>query len=199
MDKAVIREANEVKEFSREYIQHIKDCINEISIENLTKAVKIIHDAYLKNKKVFIMGNGGSAATASHFACDLLMGTKVLNKPRFRVISLNDNTPLVTAISNDCGYDNVFKEQLISLVEEGDVVILITASGNSENVLQAHDYAKSQGAVTIGLIGFGGGKLMNLVDEHITLSSKNFGIVETAHSFLAHLIASYFKRKLENA
>lgn len=199
MGKSVMHAENDVEKVSRVYIDQFKKCINEIPMENLTRAVKIIYEAYLKNKKVFIMGNGGSAATASHFACDLLMGTKVHNKPRFRVISLNDNTPLVTAISNDYGYDKVFKEQLISLVEEGDVVILITASGNSENVLQAHDYAKAQGAVTIGLIGFGGGKLKSLVDEHITLSSKNFGIVETAHSFLAHLIAFYFKRKLENA
>jgi D-sedoheptulose 7-phosphate isomerase len=105
------------------------------------------------------MGNGGSASTASHFACDLGKGTIIEGKPRFRVISLNDNISLITALSNDCGYEEVFREQLMNLVNTGDIVIGITGSGNSPNVLKAMEYARSRGAVTIGFIGFDGGKL----------------------------------------
>lgn len=191
-----------VKQHITEYFTKIKKILDNIPAEKIEKVSQILLEAYKKDKQVFIMGNGGSAATASHFACDLGKGTTqghvFRNKKRFKVISLNDNTPLVTALSNDCGYDNVFTEQLINLVNKGDVVIALSASGNSKNVLNAVKYAKEKGAITIAFTGFGGGKLMNLADESLIADSNDFGPVEDSHLILEHLICDYLRKRLEN-
>jgi len=187
-----------IKQFTNGYFAELKRTLDEIPIEKVERVVQLIYEAYCNNKYVFIMGNGGSASTASHFACDLGKGTICEGKPRFRVMSLNDNIPLITALSNDFGYDRVFVEQLMNLVNPGDLVISITGSGNSPNVLKAIEYAKKQGAKTIGLIGFGGGKVQEVVDEHITVSNTNYGQVEDIHLVLSHAISQYFKDMIEN-
>jgi D-sedoheptulose 7-phosphate isomerase len=187
-----------IKQFTDGYFTELKKTLEEIPMDKVERIVQMIYEAYFNNKYVFIMGNGGSASTASHFACDLGKGTICEGKPRFRVMSLNDNMPLITALSNDFGYDRVFVEQLMNLVNPGDLVISITGSGNSPNVLKAVEYAKKQGAKTIGLIGFGGGKLQTMVDEHITVSNGNYGQVEDIHLILSHAISQYFKDMIEN-
>ena len=187
-----------IKQFTNGYFTELKKTLDEIPMERVDKIVQMIYKAYRDNKYVFIMGNGGSASTASHFACDLGKGTICEGKPRFRVMSLNDNMPLITALSNDFGYERVFIEQLMNLVNRGDLVISITGSGNSPNILKAVEYAKKQGAKTIGLIGFGGGKLQEIVDEHITVSNTNYGQVEDIHLILAHALSQYFKEMIEN-
>jgi D-sedoheptulose 7-phosphate isomerase len=186
-----------LKVFKNGYFEELKETLEEISLEKVQKVVEIIYEAYREGKQVFIMGNGGSAATASHFACDLSKGTIVEGKERFKVISLNDNMSLITALSNDFGYERVFIEQLMNLISEKDVVIGITASGNSENILQAVDYARTKGAITLGFIGFGGGKLKEMVDEHITVSSMSYEQVENIHLILSHAIAKYFRERFE--
>ena len=186
-----------LKVFTDGYFEELKKTLDEISLEKVEKVVEIIYEAYREGKQVFIMGNGGSAATASHFACDLSKGTIVEGKDRFKVISLNDNMSLITALSNDFGYDRVFIEQLMNLISEKDVVIGITASGNSENILQAVDYARTKGAITLGFIGFGGGKLKEMVNEHITVSSVSYEQVENIHLVLSHAIAKYFRERFE--
>ena len=187
-----------IKQFTNGYFTELKKTLDEIPMERVDKIVQMIYKAYRANKYVFIMGNGGSASTASHFACDLGKGTICEGKPRFRVMSLNDNMPLITALSNDFGYERVFIEQLMNLVSPDDLVISITGSGNSPNILKAVEYAKKQGAKTIGLIGFGGGKLQEIVDEHITVSNTNYGQVEDIHLILAHALSQYFKEMIEN-
>jgi D-sedoheptulose 7-phosphate isomerase len=187
-----------IKQFTDGYFSDLKQTIDEIPMDKFHKIVEMIHGAYQNNKYVFIMGNGGSASTASHFACDLGKGTICEGKPRFRVVSLNDNIPLITALSNDFGYDRVFIEQLMNLVSPGDLVISITGSGNSPNILMAIEYAKRKGAKTIGLIGFGGGKLKEIVDEHIIVANSNYGQVEDIHLILSHAISQYFKEIIEN-
>jgi len=187
-----------IKQFTNGYFTELKKTLDEIPMERVDKIVQMIYKAYRNNKYVFIMGNGGSASTASHFACDLGKGTICEGKPRFRVVSLNDNMPLITALSNDFGYERVFIEQLMNLVSPDDLVISITGSGNSPNILKAVEYAKKQGAKTIGLIGFGGGKLQEIVDEHITVSNTNYGQVEDIHLILAHALSQYFKEMIEN-
>lgn len=184
--------------FAEGYIGELKGCLDSLPIRDVAQVIRVIYEAYVKGKQVFIMGNGGSAATASHFACDLGKGTIVEGKRRFRVLSLNDNMALVTALSNDLGYESVFKEQLVNLVSEGDVVIAISGSGNSENVVQAIKYANSRGAVTVGLLGFGGGRLKELVKYSVILDSRSYGIAESVHQFLEHLITEYFRARLEN-
>lgn len=197
-NKAALPVGARAAEFAGRYVSEVKDCFDSLPMEDVVRVIDVIYDAYLAGKQVFIMGNGGSASTASHFACDLGKGTIVEGKRRFRVLSLNDNMALVTALSNDMGYESVFREQLVNLVSEGDVVIAISGSGQSENVVQALTYANSRGAITIGLFGFGGGATKSLVKHHITLASKSYGIVESVHQFLEHLITEYFRLRLEN-
>ena len=187
-----------IRQFTNGYFFELKRTIDEIPITKVKKIVQMIYQAYRNNKYVFIMGNGGSASTASHFACDLGKGTICEGKPRFRVVSLNDNMPLITALSNDFGYERVFIEQLINLVNPGDLVISITGSGNSQNIIQAVEYALKRGAKTIGLIGFGGGALKRIVDEYIVISNENYGQVEDIHLILCHAISQYFKEIIEN-
>ncbi len=146
------------------------------------------------------MGNGGSASLASHFACDLSKGTLQNvhddNEKRFRVISLTDNIALMTAYSNDLGYEHVFSQQLKNLVNEGDVVIGISASGNSKNVINAISLAKKSKAVSIGLLGFDGGKLKEIVDLKLWVNKDNYGIVEDVHSSLQHMICFAVKERV---
>lgn len=191
-----------VREHIIGYFNKIKNILDDLPIDKIEKISEIILNAYRNDKQVFIMGNGGSAATASHFACDLGKGTTqgpiFRDKKRFKVISLNDNTSLVTALSNDCGYDSVFMEQLVNLVNKGDVVIALTASGNSQNILNAVKYAKEKGAITIAFTGFEGGKIKDIVDEHLITNSKEYGPVEDSHLILEHLICDYLRTRLKN-
>jgi len=168
------------------YFQGLKEAIGQVPLDRVERVVGHIYRAYREGKQVFILGNGGSASTASHFCCDLGKGAVVDGKPRLRVMSLNDNMALLSAYANDCGYESIFVEQMKNLVQEGDVVICITASGNSPNVVRAIEFANSAGTTTIGLLGFGGGKAKELVTEHVTIDNRNYGQVEDVHMFLAH-------------
>jgi len=183
---------------TQSYIEGLRQCLKEISEQDVEEVANIIFEAYKKGKQIFIMGNGGSATTASHFARDLKIGTAVNNKPRLRATSLTDNVALITALANDIDYDSIFYEQLVGQLNEGDVVIGISASGNSPNVLKAIEFARNNGAVTIGFIGFGGGKLKQLVHKCVVLSSREYGQVEDVHLSLAHIISYMIKEKLTN-
>ena len=181
-----------------DYLKGLRTCLDELSQQDMEGIADVIYNACKKGKQVFIMGNGGSATTAGHFARDLQIGTAIEGQPRVRVTSLTDNIACVTSLANDIDYDSIFKEQLIGQVGEGDVVIGISASGNSPNVLRGIEYARSQRAVTIGLIGFGGGKLKEMTDKHIVLSSKDYGQVEDVHLTLDHIISYLVKDRLAN-
>lgn len=176
------------------YIAGLSSCLEELSQKEIVEIADIIFNAWEKGKCVFIMGNGGSATTASHFARDLQIGAAAAGKQRVKTISLTDNIALVTALANDIDYGSIFEEQLVGQLEKEDVVIGISASGNSPNVLKAIEYAGQNGAVTIGLIGFGGGKLKGLVHKSIILSSQDYGQVEDIHLVLGHMI-SYLVRE----
>jgi D-sedoheptulose 7-phosphate isomerase len=184
-----------LREFTDSYFQGLNTCYAEVSREKLERIVDILLDAYRHGRKFFILGNGGSATTATHMACDFGKGTVLPGKPRLRVVSLSDNMALITAWANDASYEVVFKEQLANLLEPGDVVLGISASGNSPNVLRAMEYAKQHGAVTLGFVGFGGGKLKDLVDVDITVSSRNYGQVEDLHLTLNHIVSQYLKER----
>ena len=134
---------------------------------DIARTIDILTQARTEGKRIFVMGNGGSAAMASHFACDLGKGTVQEGKTRFKVLSLNDNIPLLTAYANDFGYETVFAEPLASLAEPGDVAMAISSSGNSPNVLRAMDVARERGLTTIGITGFKGGKLKEKVDVRV--------------------------------
>ena len=184
----------------QDYTKGLTQCLEELSRQSLSieGVADIVFDAHKKGKQIFIMGNGGSAATASHFARDLKIGAAVEGKSRLRATSLTDNMALITALANDVDYSSIFEQQLIGQLDEGDVVIGISASGDSSNVLKAIEFAEKNGAVTIGFIGFGGGKLKELVHKSIVLSSKDYGQVEDIHLSLAHIVSYLVKERIIN-
>jgi D-sedoheptulose 7-phosphate isomerase len=143
-----------------------------------------------------VIGNGGSASTASHMAADLAKNTIGPNMRRFRIHSLNDNISLVTALANDIGYDHVFSEQLENSVRAGDVLIVISGSGNSKNVLNAMRYARRQSAQVVALLGFDGGVAIELADLTVLVQSHDYGIVEDMHLVVNHILVEYFSKLL---
>jgi D-sedoheptulose 7-phosphate isomerase len=172
----------------RRYFDTVQALLDHIPFQAVDAVVDVLLQAADGEKTVYIFGNGGSAATASHFGCDLAKRTSVSGHPRFRVVSLTDNNALMTALSNDIGYDQVFAEQLLPLVRRGDVVIGISGSGNSANVLNAITVANEAGAITVGLCGFDGGKLKGLVDHPLHIDCHDMAMVEDVHLMLEHAI-----------
>ncbi len=183
---------------TEEYIQELQATLDNLPIELIDEAISILHRARINNHQVFIMGNGGSASTASHFVCDLAKNTKKQGWPHFRVIGLTDNNALFSALANDEGYENVFAQQLASFIQPGDVVIAISASGNSQNVLKAVELARDVYATTIGLTGFDGGKLGPMVDLHIHVASKCIEHVEDIHLMLEHIMTKALREKIQS-
>ena len=182
-------------EDTRSYIANLKNTLDEISHEVIERVVAVLHEARLNNQEVFIMGNGGSASTASHFVCDLGKNTRVKGVPNFRVMGLTDNMALFSALANDEGYEHVFAQQLASYVRPGDVVITISASGNSPNVVNAVQLANSASAKTIGFTGFDSGRLGSLVEINLHVPSHRIEHVEDVHLVLEHLVCKALREK----
>jgi D-sedoheptulose 7-phosphate isomerase len=179
-----------------EYCARLAQALNQIPRECVVALGETLFRAYRDGKQVFILGNGGSSSTASHMAADLAKNTIAPNMKRFRIFSLNDNAAIMTALANDLGYDNVFLEQLTNLVQAGDVLIAVSASGNSANVLKAMRYARSRSAEVVGLLGFDGGAAAALSDIPVIVPSEHYGVVEDAHLILNHILVDYFRERL---
>jgi D-sedoheptulose 7-phosphate isomerase len=182
-----------------EYVAAIKQSLDELPWPAVSQLTDLLFQAWLAQATVYTMGNGGSAATAMHMAADLNKNTAVPGQPRVRAISLVENMALITALSNDLGYENVFHEQLLTLAGEGDVVIAISASGNSENVLKGVRTAQSLGATTVGITGYDGGKLAPLVDLPIVVPNHNIEQIEDLHMILEHSVTSGVRSLLQAA
>lgn len=180
-------------ELIKSYIETLTETVNQLPVGRIAQVVEILQAARLSRRKIFIMGNGGSASTASHFVCDLAKNTRHPGLPHFRVIGLTDNMAIFSAYANDEGYENVFATQLANLVEAGDIVIAISASGNSANVLKAVEEARNHAAVTIGFTGFDGGRLGSLVDVQVHVNSHIIEHVEDIHLALEHMIVKTLK------
>lgn len=176
------------------YLNLLQSLLAEISVEQIDSVLEVFERAYRDDRTIFICGNGGSASTASHWVCDFSKGTVAPNGKRMRMICLGDNLPMLTAYANDVNYESVFAEPVRTFVRSQDVVVLLTASGNSPNMLEAAKAAREVGAVTVGLIGFGGGKLAQLVDHQITVSCREYGPVEDLHLILDHIISLYMRK-----
>ncbi len=175
------------------YISVLQDTMGKLPVDAIARVVETLQSARLDGRKVFIVGNGGSASTATHFVCDLAKNTRHEGLPHFRVIGLTDNMAIFSAYANDEGYENVFAAQLANLVEADDVVIAISASGNSANVVKAIKEAKARNAVTVGFTGFTGGKLGALVDIQVHVKSDMIEHVEDIHLMLEHMIVKTIK------
>ncbi len=167
--------------------------LRDISQAHLQDILSLLEETYRNGHRIFIMGNGGSAATASHFALDLAKNTIMLGAPRLKAISLTDHVPLITAWSNDTAYEHIFEEQLANMIEPGDLVIGISTSGNSPNVINALYLAKKSCAATVGLLGAEGGLIKNIVDSYVLAPGQNIEQEEDAHMILTHIITRHMR------
>jgi D-sedoheptulose 7-phosphate isomerase len=170
----------------RSYFELLSKSIQSMPFDDVERVTQILVRAYEQRRTVFVFGNGGSAALASHFACDLGKGTVNGSPKRFRVMALTDNVPLMTAWANDSKYEDIFAEQLANFAVPGDIAFAISGSGNSPNVLNALRVAKQAGATTVGLAGFEGGKMLELCDACIVVPCDNMQIIEDLHLCVAH-------------
>lgn len=177
----------------KNYISILQQTIDQLPQSLIADVVYILQRARMQGNQVFIMGNGGSASTASHFVCDLAKNTRYEGLPHFRAIGLADNMEIFSAYANDEGYENVFSQQLINLIRSDDIVIAISASGNSPNVVKAVEEAQKYNATTIGFTGFDGGRLAKLVNINIHVKSNVIEHVEDIHLMLEHMIVRTIK------
>jgi len=188
-------------EFAKDYIQELKQVLDRLPLNVVDDVIRAIEEARDGQRQIFVIGNGGSAATASHMMNDLCKGTLGHKGdapgPRLRVIALTDNVSLMTAWANDVDYSRVFSEPLKNLAQRGDVLVAISASGNSPNIIAAVEAAKQIGVKVIGLAGFGGGKLSKMADVSFVVPSDGYGPVEDAHMILDHIITGYLYEKLQ--
>ena len=176
-----------MNDFCYKYIVKIKDILDAFPHEQFEYMIEAFLKAYKNGNHIFTMGNGGSASTASHWACDINKSVCAGCEKRFKVICFNDSIPALLAYANDLSYEDVFVEQLKNFFVEGDVVIGISGSGNSLNVIKAIDYAKAHGGNTVGLCGYSGGKLCHIVDIPILVTANDMQKVEDIHMIVVHM------------
>jgi D-sedoheptulose 7-phosphate isomerase len=193
----LFEESSSLVEYARGYLDYLSKLLGQLDLEAIQQVEDAFEHARIRGQTIFLLGNGGSAATASHFAEDLWFGTHVDGKYAYRVVCLADNVPTITALANDMGYENVFVEQLRALFRPGDVLVAISASGNSANVLRAVEYANDHNGKTVGLTGFDGGRLKEICDIclHVPTGVGEYGPVEDIHLIANHLLTTYLARK----
>jgi D-sedoheptulose 7-phosphate isomerase len=189
--------------FAGGYLDGLKKVIDRVDTRQMAALIEDLQRAYDADQQVFILGNGGSASTASHMACDL--AKTVLGKlpdktmKRFRVMSMTDNVSLITALGNDLGFEHIFTEQLQLFARRGDLLIVITGSGNSPNLVRAVELAREMGLRTAGFLGFDGGKVMPLLDTPVLVPDFSYGYVEDLHMIFDHLVTAWFCRQFHAA
>ena len=169
-----------------EYFKKLTNTINKVSVKDINILMNILEQARVEGRMIFIMGNGGSAATASHFVCDFNKGVSLNQDKKYKFICLSDNTPSVMAYANDISYDDIFLHQLTNYYTEGDVVIGISGSGNSVNVVKAIEYANENNGVSVGLTGYDGGKLGAIAGHHVNIPINDMQIAEDLHMVIDH-------------
>ena len=184
----------EVKVFVKDYLTRLKKLLDDVDSGVIANIISALEKTLENKSRIYIIGNGGSSATASHMVNDLGAGLRRRNIKNFDVISLGDNSPVVTAIANDIGYENIFYMQMLGLLSADDIVIAISCSGNSPNIVKAVDYAKELGCKIIGVTGFEGGHLKKVSDInfHVDAPAGEYGLVEDVHMILDHIIYSYY-------
>jgi D-sedoheptulose 7-phosphate isomerase len=186
-------------DIARDYVAQVRELLAELDLAAVAAAATVLLEAYDGGRTVFICGNGGSASTASHMAADLGKNTVAAGRPRLRVLSLNDNMAWLSALANDLGYENVFVEQIENLLQPGDVLIAISASGNSPNVVRAAEFAKAHGGRVLALVGFQGGRLLEMAHHTVHLKCDAYGPVEDAHLILNHIFTEALRQRIQSA
>jgi D-sedoheptulose 7-phosphate isomerase len=190
-----------MEQFAKRYFSYLSELLDRLNTAEIAAISREIEDAHSRNNAIYIIGNGGSAATASHMANDIAMDVlkkSGIERP-FRAFALTDNVPLMTAIANDDGYHNVFVNQLRICYQQGDILIAISASGNSPNVIEAAKWVKARKGRVMGFVGFDGGELKKLCDlsVHVNTPRGEYGPVEDIHLILDHLIANWLQYKMK--
>lgn len=181
-----------MKTFLNDYITKQKQTLDTIPLDQVSQIVNIFHQALQNDRQIFVFGNGGSAANASHFVTDLGKGSSDKTWRRFRCMSINDNTAWITALGNDYAYDDIFMRQLANFGRKGDVVFMMSVSGNSPNLVKATTWAKENGLLVIALVGAKKGRLAELADVPVVVNDTHYGRVEDAHMGVCHMIAYAF-------
>jgi D-sedoheptulose 7-phosphate isomerase len=181
-----------VRDWISEYIQQQKATLDSIPVEAVSDVINTFRDALKNDRQIFIFGNGGSASNASHFITDLGKGASDKLATRFRCLSLNDNISWITALGNDYSYDDVFARQLQNFARPGDIVMTLSVSGNSPNLVKAIDWAVNNGMYTIALVGAKRGRLAQLAQKVLVINSEHYGRVEDAHMGICHMICYAF-------
>lgn len=185
----------DAKGFARWYRERTVEQWNALDLDALARVAAVVEEAQAKGRFVWVCGNGGSAASAAHVGCDFGKTASRPGATPLKCLSLSDNTAFMTAIGNDLSFDETFSRQLENVAAAGDVVILITGSGNSKNLLKAAELARSRGAKVVGLLGFDGGALKDLCDAHLLIPSDQYGVIEDMHMAVAHILTFYLKQK----
>jgi D-sedoheptulose 7-phosphate isomerase len=178
--------------FTRQYIAHLIETLKGLPLAHLSKVLKVLESAYGQERQIFLIGNGGSAATASHMANDLMKGVAKSGAHGFRAIALADNVAMITAIANDEDYTRIFSSQLEELADAGDILIIFSGSGNSANIVQALKTARNLKMTSIAFLGMGGGRARKMADVSVVVPSSEYGPIEDAHMMFDHLITAYF-------
>ena len=187
-----------IKPFVADYLTRLKLILDDVDVNIVSDIIDTLEETIVNNSRIYIIGNGGSSATASHMANDLgAGGLRRRDIVNFDVISLADNSPVITAVANDIGYENIFYMQMRGLINPTDVVIAISCSGDSPNIVKAIDYAQTVGCKIIGITGFNGGHLKKVADIsfHVDAPKNEYGLVEDVHMILDHIIYSYYIQK----
>jgi len=182
----------EYSSFAEQYRSHLADALESLDLGAVSQAIATLAEARQNSRHIFVCGNGGSASTASHFVCDMVKGASFNRESRFRIMALTDSLPTITAYSNDVSYDCVFVEQLKNFAGPGDVVMAISGSGNSANVVKAVEYGNSIGCTTIALTGRDGGKLGKLAKIQVHVPEPHMGRIEDGHMIVCHMISYCF-------
>lgn len=179
------------------YLSELNNIFSTINLKEYEDFVHELSEAYERDSNIIVFGNGGSASTASHFACDINKGVSFGNKKRFKVLCLNDNIPTMLAYANDLSYDLVFVEQLKNVMVKDDLVIGISGSGNSKNIIKAIEYANENEGKTFGICGFGGGRLKQVSQKSVAIASTDMQKVEDLHIIIIHSVMQLFSKKVE--
>ena len=178
--------------FASDYKQELVAALDTVDLDRVEDLIEVFRNARAEDRQIFVFGNGGSAATANHFACDIVKGASYGRDKRFRIMALSEQVATMTAYSNDVGYEAVFVEPLKNFARPGDIAMAISGSGNSENVIRAIEYANSIGCYTVGLSGMSGGRLRPSVDLSVHVPANHMGRVEDAHFFVCHMVCYHF-------
>lgn len=178
--------------FLKSYLKELNSLFSGINTREFSDFIAELTKAHERLSQIFICGNGGSAATASHFACDVNKGVSFGKNKRFKVICLSDNIPILLAYANDVSYEDIFAEQLKNFLKKDDLVIGVSGSGNSKNILKAIEYANKNGGKTFGICGFGGGRLKGIAQKSLVINSNDMQKIEDMHMIVFHCVMQWF-------